>query len=62
MTTLAIIKECLLALKDRTGSSIIAINKWIEAEKKVSPSDDSELKLGQMRILGSNDLGLGENT
>ena len=37
MTTLAIVTECLLALKDRTGSSLPAINKWIESEKKVSP-------------------------
>jgi len=35
MTTLDLVKECILALKDRTGSSIAAINKWIEAEKKV---------------------------
>ena len=35
MTTIALIIECLSALKDRTGSSLIAINKWILAEKKV---------------------------
>lgn len=35
MTTLALIKEAIGALKDRTGSSTIAINKWIESEKKV---------------------------
>ena len=35
MATLDLVKECLLALKDRTGSSIPAMNKWIEAEKKV---------------------------
>ena len=35
MTTLALIKEAILALKDRTGSSTIAINKWLESEKKV---------------------------
>eukprot|EP00568_Trieres_chinensis_P001386 CAMPEP_0183290536 /NCGR_PEP_ID=MMETSP0160_2-20130417/171_1 /TAXON_ID=2839 ORGANISM="Odontella Sinensis, Strain Grunow 1884" /NCGR_SAMPLE_ID=MMETSP0160_2 /ASSEMBLY_ACC=CAM_ASM_000250 /LENGTH=86 /DNA_ID=CAMNT_0025451157 /DNA_START=63 /DNA_END=319 /DNA_ORIENTATION=+ len=34
MATLEVIKECLLALKDRTGSSVYAINKWIESEKK----------------------------
>merc|ERR1711957_912712 len=34
MATLDLVKECLLALKDRTGSSIPAMNKWIEAEKK----------------------------
>ena len=38
MATIALVKECLLALKDRTGSSPHAMNKWIEAEKKVSQS------------------------
>jgi hypothetical protein len=36
MTTLNLVVECLTALKDRTGSSVPAISKWIEAEKKVS--------------------------
>lgn len=36
MATLTTIKEAILALKDRTGSSTIAINKWLETEKKVS--------------------------
>jgi linker histone H1 and H5 family len=36
MTTLQLIKEAIGALKDRTGSSVIAINKYIETEKKVS--------------------------
>lgn len=36
MATLELISECLLALNDRTGSSLPAINKWIDAEKKVS--------------------------
>lgn len=35
MSTLKTIKEAIAALKDRTGSSVIAINRWIEAEKKV---------------------------
>jgi linker histone H1 and H5 family len=35
MATLTLIKEAIAALKDRTGSSIPAINKWIESEKKV---------------------------
>ena len=35
MATLTLIKEAILALKDRTGSSVQAINKWIETEKKV---------------------------
>ena len=39
MTTIAQIKEAILALKDRTGSSIAAINKWLETEKKVSRFD-----------------------
>ena len=38
MATIALISEAILALKDRTGSSVIAINKWIESEKKVSAS------------------------
>lgn len=39
MTTIVLIKEAILAMKDRTGSSIPAINKWIEAEKNVSNFD-----------------------
>jgi hypothetical protein len=35
MTTIAIVKECLLALGDRTGSSLYAMNKWIDSEKQV---------------------------
>ena len=35
MATIAIVKECLLSLGDRSGSSLYAINKWIEAEKQV---------------------------
>ena len=35
MATIELVKEAILALKDRTGSSVQAINKWIEAEKKV---------------------------
>jgi len=35
MSTIALIKEAIIALKDRTGSSTIAITKWIETEKKV---------------------------
>jgi len=34
MATIALIKEAILALKDRTGSSVPAITKWIETEKK----------------------------
>ena len=36
MATIGLIKEAILALKDRTGSSTQAINKWLESEKKVS--------------------------
>lgn len=36
MATIGLIKECILALGDRTGSSIPAMNKWIESEKSVS--------------------------
>jgi hypothetical protein len=35
MSTLLLIKEAILALKDRSGSSAIAINKYLESEKKV---------------------------
>jgi hypothetical protein len=37
MATIVLIKEAVLAQKERTGSSVISINKWIESEKKVSP-------------------------
>jgi hypothetical protein len=36
MATISLIKEAIVALKERTGSSIIAINKYLETEKKVS--------------------------
>jgi len=39
MTTIVLIKEAIATLKDRTGSSVVAINKWIESEKKVSQID-----------------------
>jgi hypothetical protein len=35
MATISLIKEAIIALKDRTGSSSQAINKYIEGEKKV---------------------------
>ena len=35
MPTLQLVKEALKALKDRNGSSAVAITKWIENEKKV---------------------------
>ena len=37
MATFLLVKEAILGLKERTGSSVIAINRWIESEKKVSP-------------------------
>ena len=36
MATLAIVSKAILDMKDRTGSSLIAINKWIETNEKVS--------------------------
>jgi len=36
MATIELVKEAISAMKDRTGSSLPAINKWIESEKKVS--------------------------
>jgi hypothetical protein len=41
MSTIEIVKEAIGALKDRTGSSVIAMNKWIETEKKVSRFEPS---------------------
>jgi linker histone H1 and H5 family len=38
MATIALIKEAIAVLKDRTGSSAMAINKYIETEKKVRRS------------------------
>ena len=35
MATLAIVQKAILDMKDRTGSSLIAINKWILANEKV---------------------------
>ena len=48
MATIALIKEAILALKDRTGSSVPAIKKWIETEKKVSPESRS---IGNKQLL-----------
>jgi linker histone H1 and H5 family len=36
MTTIVQVKEAIAALKDRTGSSVVAISKWLDSEKKVS--------------------------
>ena len=35
MATILLVKEAIVSLKDRTGSSVVAINKYIEGEKKV---------------------------
>lgn len=45
MTTFELVKEAILALKDRTGSSVPAINKWIETEKKVRRPGAFEIEL-----------------
>ena len=34
-TTIDIVKKAILDMKDRTGSSLQAINKWIAANEKV---------------------------
>ena len=52
MTTISLIKEAILALKDRTGSSVQAINKWIEAEKKVCGAQRKLLRYTQSRLFG----------
>jgi hypothetical protein len=44
MSTILVIKEAITALKDRTGSSVPAITKWIESEKKVSESEMSLMR------------------
>jgi len=38
MATLTSIKEAIAALGDKSGSSVQAINKWLESEKQVSIS------------------------
>ena len=52
MTTLSLIKEAIVALKDRTGSSVPAINKWIETEKKVGGSQQKFLWFLQSETFG----------
>eukprot|EP00532_Pseudo-nitzschia_australis_P008952 CAMPEP_0168163502 /NCGR_PEP_ID=MMETSP0139_2-20121125/415_1 /TAXON_ID=44445 /ORGANISM="Pseudo-nitzschia australis, Strain 10249 10 AB" /LENGTH=163 /DNA_ID=CAMNT_0008080411 /DNA_START=169 /DNA_END=660 /DNA_ORIENTATION=+ len=34
MSTIVIVKKAILDMKDRTGSSLVAINKWIESNEK----------------------------
>jgi hypothetical protein len=50
MSTIEIVKEAIGALKDRTGSSVIAMNKWIETEKKVSRFEPSTAR-SHFRVL-----------
>ena len=59
MTTLQIVQECLLAIKDRTGSSIPAINKWIAAEKKVSQL--YQCGSSWVKVLRSRSALIGDN-
>jgi hypothetical protein len=35
MATLVIIKKAILDMKDRTGSSLPALKKWVETNEKV---------------------------
>jgi linker histone H1 and H5 family len=35
MATLSLVKQAIIALKDRTGSSVPAINKYLEQNEKV---------------------------
>lgn len=54
MTTIDLIKEAITALKDRTGSSVVAITKFIESEKKVR-------RLGRYIVFfGTPNLRVGE--
>jgi linker histone H1 and H5 family len=36
MATLTLVKQAILSLKERTGSSVPAINKYLEQNEKVS--------------------------
>jgi linker histone H1 and H5 family len=53
MTTLQLIMEAIGALKDRTGSSVVAINKYIETEKKVRRSLSGPFRNGRVLFLSS---------
>jgi hypothetical protein len=53
MSTIEIVKEAIVALKDRTGSSVPAMNKWIETEKKVSRFEPS-IARSHFRVLRRN--------
>jgi len=41
MSTIVIVKKAILDMKDRTGSSLVAINKWIESNEKVSRRNEA---------------------
>lgn len=41
MATLIIIKKAILDMKDRTGSSLPALKKWIETNEKVRQRNKS---------------------
>ena len=56
MATIALVKDAILALKDRTGSSSIAISKYIENEKKVGAFKRQETPRGGRRSRGGDFL------
>jgi hypothetical protein len=56
MTTLVLIKEAILSLKDRTGSSIPAITKWIASEKKVRQNHESVFILESMSTISDKNF------
>jgi hypothetical protein len=59
MATIVLIKEAIVSLKDRTGSSVLAINKYIEAEKKVRSVLVSNGAFSVHGVLRANLLLLG---
>merc|ERR1712086_1236866 len=54
MATLALVKKSILDMKDRTGSSLIAINKWIQTNEK------KEIKKHVMKAALSKGVADGE--
>ena len=53
MTTIKTVLEAIAALKDRTGSSVIAINKWVESEKKVRKQTDNSERVSDQNSFGA---------
>lgn len=54
MATIALVKDAITALKDRTGSSSVAISKYIETEKKVRRKLSSlEALHGEPSVVGT---------